>query len=80
VTEGQVLLKWAHQITHGGVVLTTSSKKSRLEEQIKAFTEIKDLSDEQVKAVAEAGKKVHHRVFVSACADVRLVMRLTEYG
>lgn len=64
-TEGQVLLKWAHQITHGGIVLTTSSKKERLEEQIKAFTEIKDLSDEQVKAVAEAGKKAHHRVFVS---------------
>lgn len=64
-TEGQVLLKWAHQITHGGIVLTTSSKKERLEEQIKAFTEIKDLSDEQVQAIAEAGKQQLHRVFVS---------------
>lgn len=68
-TEGQVLLKWAHQITHGGIVLTTSSKKERLEEQIKAFTEIKNLSDEQVKAVGEAGKKAHHRVFVSWICD-----------
>ncbi|GHJ85377.1 hypothetical protein NliqN6_1779 [Naganishia liquefaciens] len=60
-TEGQVLLKWAHQITHGGIVLTTSSKKERLEEQIKAFTEIKDLSDEQMQAIAEAGKQKFYR-------------------
>ncbi|KAJ9107816.1 hypothetical protein QFC19_002722 [Naganishia cerealis] len=63
-TDGQVLLKWAHQITHGGIVVTTSSKKERLEEQIKAFTDIKDLSAEQVQAIAEAGKKEHHRVFM----------------
>lgn len=64
-TEGQVLLKWAHQVTHGGIVLTTSSKKERLEEQIKAFTQVKELTEEQVRAVGEAGKKAHHRVFVS---------------
>ncbi|KAI5450688.1 hypothetical protein NCC49_002699 [Naganishia albida] len=63
-TEGQVLLKWAHQVTHGGIVLTTSSKKERLEEQIKAFTQVKELSEEQVRAVGEAGKKAHHRVFM----------------
>lgn len=67
-TDGQVLLKWAHQITHGGIVVTTSSKKERLVEQIKAFTDIKDLSKEQVQAIAEAGKKEHHRVFVSYCS------------
>jgi diketogulonate reductase-like aldo/keto reductase len=70
-TDGQVLLKWAHQITNGGIVLTTSSKKERLEEQIKAFTEIKDLSDEQVKAIGEAGKEKPQRIFVSRIIVVR---------
>jgi diketogulonate reductase-like aldo/keto reductase len=48
-TDGQVLLKWAHQITNGGLV-----------------TEIKDLSDEQVKAIGEAGKERPQRIFVSS--------------
>jgi diketogulonate reductase-like aldo/keto reductase len=55
--EGQVLLKWAHQVTHRGPIVTTSSKAERLKEHIKAFTEMRDLSDAQIKAIEEAGNK-----------------------
>lgn len=56
-SEGQVLLKWAHQVTHGGPVVTTSSKSERLEGHIKAFTEMGDLSDAYIKAIEEVGNK-----------------------
>ncbi|KAJ9116992.1 hypothetical protein QFC22_004650 [Naganishia vaughanmartiniae] len=56
-TESQVLLKWAHQITHGGPVVTTSNKSERLEEHIKALTEMGDLSDTQMQAIVEGGKQ-----------------------
>lgn len=56
-SEGQVLLKWAHQVAHGGPVVTTSSKLERLEEHIKAFTKMGDLCDAHIKAIEEAGAK-----------------------
>jgi diketogulonate reductase-like aldo/keto reductase len=56
-SEGQVLLKWAHQVTHGGPIVTTSSKPERLEEHMKAFTELGNLSGAQIKAIEEAGNK-----------------------
>lgn len=55
--EGQVLLKWAHQVTHGGPIVTTSSKAERLEDHMKTFTEMGNLSDAHIKAIEEAGNK-----------------------
>jgi hypothetical protein len=60
-------------------VLTTSSKKERLAAQIRAFTEVKELTEEQVREIGEAGKKAHHRVFVSR-ASVSREPCLTERG
>jgi diketogulonate reductase-like aldo/keto reductase len=73
-TESQVLLKWAHQVTNGGPVVTTSSKEERLKEHIQVFTEIKDLSDVQMSAIAEAGKQSPQPFRVSH--DSRLVASL----
>ncbi|KAJ9109212.1 hypothetical protein QFC21_000541 [Naganishia friedmannii] len=65
MTEDQVLLKWAHQVTYGGIVITTSLKKHRLQGQVNAFASMPDLSDAQVAAIVEAGKKLHYRQSVS---------------
>jgi diketogulonate reductase-like aldo/keto reductase len=65
LTEDQVLLKWAHQVTYGGIVITTSLKKERLQGQVKAFSHMPDLSDAHVQAIIHAGKKLHYRRFVS---------------
>jgi diketogulonate reductase-like aldo/keto reductase len=78
LTEDQVLLKWAHQVTHGGIVLTGSASAERLTGQVKAFEEMGDLSESQVRAISEAGMKKHQRVFVSRpprCTQRVLVMR-----
>lgn len=48
----QVLLKWAKQI--GDIVITTSSKESRMKEQVDILT-LPDLSEEEVKAITCAG-------------------------
>ncbi|KAJ9125558.1 hypothetical protein QFC22_000520 [Naganishia vaughanmartiniae] len=65
MTEDQVLLKWAHQVTYGGIVITTSLKKERLQGQVKAFATMPYLSDTQVRTIADAGKKLYFRQFVS---------------
>lgn len=64
-TEDQVLLKWAHQVTRGGIVLTKSQSVERLKGQVKVFEEMEDLSESQVRAITEAGMKKHQRIFVS---------------
>ncbi|KAJ9109210.1 hypothetical protein QFC21_000539 [Naganishia friedmannii] len=64
-TEDQVLLKWAHQVTHGGIVLVSSAscKKTRLEGYRKAFTEMRGLTRDQLDAISAAGAKKHQRVY-----------------
>jgi hypothetical protein len=57
-------MKWAHQVTYGGVIVTTSSKKNRLLGQMKALIEMKGLSAEQIQEIADAGAKKHQRVYV----------------
>ncbi|KAJ9125530.1 hypothetical protein QFC22_000491 [Naganishia vaughanmartiniae] len=63
MTEDQVLMKWAHQVTYGGIIVTTSCKKERLVGQIRAFSDTQELSDEQVKLITDAGKGMHKRVY-----------------
>lgn len=65
VTEDQILLKWAHQVTHGGIVVTTSSKKDRLLGQMRVLADMKELSVEQVQEIADAGAKKYQRAYVS---------------
>lgn len=65
-TEDQVLLKWAHQVTRGGIVLTTSHSAERLRGQTGAFEEMKALLESQVQAITDAGLQgKHQRIFVS---------------
>lgn len=54
ISPGQVLLKWAQQI--GDIVVTTSSKESRMKEQL-AIPSLPDLSEDQINAITEAGAK-----------------------
>lgn len=56
-------MKWAHQVTYGGVVVTTSSKKDRLLGQMNALTEMKELTDEQIGEIVKTGAKKHQRVY-----------------
>ena len=63
-TEDQVLMKWAHQVTYGGIIVTTSCKKERLVGQIRAFGDMEDLSHEKVQAITDAGEGMHQRVYV----------------
>jgi diketogulonate reductase-like aldo/keto reductase len=62
-TEDQVLMKWAHRVTYGGVIVTTSSKKERLTGQIKALTEMRELTEAQIRGIVEAGAQKHQRVY-----------------
>ncbi|KAJ9109211.1 hypothetical protein QFC21_000540 [Naganishia friedmannii] len=62
-TEDQVLLKWAHQVTYGGVVVVSSRKKVRMQGFTKALTEMKNLAESQIKAISEAGLKKHQRAY-----------------
>ncbi|KAJ9125557.1 hypothetical protein QFC22_000519 [Naganishia vaughanmartiniae] len=64
-TEDQILIRWAHQVTYGGIVITSSCKKTRLQGYRKALTEMKNLSDDQIKAINDAGAMKHQRVFGS---------------
>ncbi|KAJ9109186.1 hypothetical protein QFC21_000515 [Naganishia friedmannii] len=62
-TEDQVLMKWAYQVTYGGIIVTTSCKKESLQGQIRAFSDMKDLSHVQIQAIIDAGKGMHQRVY-----------------
>lgn len=52
ISPGQVLLKWAQQV--GDIIVTTSSKESRMKEQL-AVPSLPDLSADQVTAITDAG-------------------------
>lgn len=65
ITNDQVLVKWAHQVSHGGIVVTSSLKKDRLLRQMKALNEVKALSEAQCQEIAKAGLLKHQRVWVS---------------
>ncbi|KAL7416108.1 NADP-dependent oxidoreductase domain-containing protein [Mrakia frigida] len=59
-TEGNVLLRWALQ-RGGGEVVTTSTKAERLKEQLTTLNF--ELSEEEMKAIDEAGSTQHYRHF-----------------
>jgi len=61
VTTGQVLSKWLLQ--KNIVVVTTTSKIERIKE-FQDTENIPDLSAEEVKAIKEAGSKLHKRVYM----------------
>ncbi|KAI8998645.1 Aldo/keto reductase [Trametes punicea] len=60
VSEGQVLGLWLR--SQGIPEITTSSKEDRIKEYV-ATQSLPDLKPEEVKAINEAGSKVHHRAF-----------------
>ncbi|WRT69443.1 uncharacterized protein IL334_006429 [Kwoniella shivajii] len=62
-SEGQILLKWAQQI-NGGIVITTTTKESRMAEQIKPFLDTPsytDLSQEHIRDISDAGASAPFR-------------------
>jgi len=61
VTAGQVLSKWI--LTKNAVVVTTTSKVSRIQEFLDVES-IPDLTTEEVEAIEAAGAKLHKRVFL----------------
>ncbi|KAF7294791.1 Aldo-ket-red domain-containing protein [Mycena indigotica] len=61
ITPGQVLGKWILQ--KGAILVTTSSKEERLKEYLKT-PEVPDLTDEDIKAIEEAGSKQHTRYYM----------------
>ncbi|PPQ89126.1 hypothetical protein CVT25_006498 [Psilocybe cyanescens] len=61
VTTGQILSKWLLQ--KDVVVVTTTSKLSRLEEYLDSEN-VPDLTPEEIQAIEEGGAKLHKRVFM----------------
>jgi len=61
-TEVQVLMKWLEE--KEVVAVTTTSKEQRLQEYLGAYT-LPSLSEEDVRAIDEAGAKLHSRHFAS---------------
>jgi len=61
VTLGQVLTKWLR--SKGAIVVTTSTKQSRIQEFIETIN-VPDLTPDDIKAIEEAGSKLHKRVFM----------------
>ena len=62
VTAGQVLLGWIWK--KGGIAVTTSGKRERIEEYIKAQA-LPELTDAEVAEIDRAGAQLHYRHFVS---------------
>ncbi|KIJ35762.1 hypothetical protein M422DRAFT_261943 [Sphaerobolus stellatus SS14] len=60
VTEAQVLLKWLE--ARDIIIVTTSSKESRLKEYLDALN-VPQLTPEEVSAIDAAGSKLHFRKF-----------------
>ena len=62
VTSNQVIMKWI--LMKGVFVVTTSSKRSRIEEYLR-IDEVKDLTEEEMVQLKEATGGKHLRAFVS---------------
>ncbi|KAJ2920894.1 hypothetical protein H1R20_g16199, partial [Candolleomyces eurysporus] len=63
VSAGQVLSKWILQ--KGAIVITTTSKQSRIEEFLDT-EKVPDLTEEEIQSIDEAGSKLHKRIFMRA--------------
>ncbi|KAK2466800.1 hypothetical protein APHAL10511_001058 [Amanita phalloides] len=61
VTSGQVLTQWLR--SKGVIVVTTSSKESRIKEFIDTVN-VPDLTAEHIREIEEAGSKIHKRFFM----------------
>lgn len=61
LNEGQVLLKWAKQVSRG-VIVTTSTKADRLKEHLAAL-QAPELTSEQVDEITQAGRTSPQRFF-----------------
>ncbi|CAF2060535.1 unnamed protein product [Rotaria magnacalcarata] len=57
----QILLKW--NLIKGDIIITTSSKRERLEDFLKVLDENFQLNCEDVKAIDDAGAKLHFRKY-----------------
>ncbi|CAF2379869.1 unnamed protein product [Rotaria sp. Silwood2] len=57
----QILLKW--NVIKGDIIVTTSSKQERLKDFLQVFEENFQLNDEDIKAIDDAGAKLHFRKF-----------------
>ncbi|KAH9477675.1 NAD/NADP-dependent indole-3-acetaldehyde reductase [Psilocybe cubensis] len=66
VTPGQVLSKWLLQ--KDVIVITTTSKVSRLQEYLDTEN-VPDLTSEEIHAIEEAGEKLHKRIFMQHAFD-----------
>lgn len=62
VTPGQVLLGWIWK--KGGIAVTTSGKRERMEEYIQAQA-LPELTEAEVTEIDRAGVQLHSRQFVS---------------
>ncbi|PCH37782.1 Aldo/keto reductase [Wolfiporia cocos MD-104 SS10] len=60
VSLGQVLHLWLR--ARGIVAITTSTKETRIKEYV-ATAELPDLTEDELKAIDEAGSQMHHQVF-----------------
>ncbi|KAJ3753662.1 NADP-dependent oxidoreductase domain-containing protein [Lentinula raphanica] len=60
ISSGQILMKWLFQ--KGVVVVTTSSKTSRMKEML-AVPSLPDLTPEEIVAIETEGSKLHKRFF-----------------
>ncbi|CAF3502324.1 unnamed protein product [Adineta steineri] len=67
-TPSQILLKW--NLIKGDVVITTSSKRERLEDFLKVLDKNFELNNEDIKAIDDAGAKLHFRKFRAKEIDV----------
>lgn len=57
ISETQVLMLWTKRYIHDGIVVTTSSKPSRMAEMV-AFAHLEPLSDVDFRAISDAGRKL----------------------
>ncbi|CAF0872436.1 unnamed protein product [Rotaria sp. Silwood1] len=57
----QILLKW--NLIKGDIIVTTSSKRERLEDFLKVLDENFQLTNEDIKAIDNAGAKLHFRKY-----------------
>jgi len=60
-SSAQILLKW--NLIKGDIAVTTSSKRERLEDFLKALDENFQLTEDEMKSIDEAGAKLHFRKY-----------------
>ena len=70
VTTNQIVMKWI--LKKGVFVVTTSTKRSRIEEYVR-IDEVEDLSDEEAEQLQKAAAGKHLRSFVSEMRSLLII-------